>query len=287
MFHPDRHKDRLQALVDTAETVLLPVYSGKASAWAMCELTRGESMSPACTIHHWHKHKHDALGKLEQDLKTYCNVGACQRHVYQTKLPQSHMIVLNVAAKKILNREALVSGGVDVPCDAPFAAAQERLRQMLEKVMFAAFRDVESDLRKLARTDESVHALLHLLLDSLAHLLEKPIAFPFDEVAAVAEASMPAAASTASVFSEPAALTPPKRSKVFAEPAALTPPKRSVILPRAKPLFQRRRARPESSTLDEQGRATTDTSEIENRNVLSPAKSQQALSPTSTVSDSV
>ena len=66
MFHPERHKARLQALVNTAETVLLPVYSGKASAWAMCELTRGESMSPACTIHHWHKHKHDALGKLEQ-----------------------------------------------------------------------------------------------------------------------------------------------------------------------------------------------------------------------------
>ena len=249
MFQPDRHKARLQTLLDTSTTVLLPVYSGKAAAWVMCELARKTSTEHVCTIHHWHKHKHEALSKLEQDLRSYLNVSMCHRKVYQMRLPQTHMIVINVAAQKLLGRDELVAGGVDVPCDAPFATTHKKLRGFLEEIMIAAMRAMESDLRQVARTDESVKALLESLLERTALDLKANTNSAAEKLSNATEQPISTASAKA-----------PASENALAQ--RITGVQLLGYVPRGKPLLKRRRFEQSDATdsadpsLSQQGHGT-------------------------------
>ena len=242
MFHPEKHKVRLQSFIQAADICLLPVYSGKAAAWAVCEIVKTTSTTRECTIHHWHKHKHEALSLLEHDLNAILHVDKCQRRVYQFKLPQTHMIVINVVVQNLLGRKQLVSGGVNIPCDAPFAVTHKKMRHFLEESITVACREDESDLRKVARKDENIKAIVEPLLDWTALLLENsaPIASEQTSATAVKNVDRPTVSSSKTLpegpqpsHSETVSDVPASKNVSTTKPGAM----RACELPRAKPLF--------------------------------------------------
>ena len=169
MFQPEKNKLRMQSILKEAETVLLPVFSGKAQAWAMCEFKQMAS-STKCIIHHWHKHKREVLHQLEQDIATHLHVHDMKYHVYQMKVPHTHMIVLNVMLQRFLLAQVRVEGGAGNACDAVFSEGHQALRHSFEKLAFAVERHAETDLRRIVKQDETVQNELKGLLGLAARL---------------------------------------------------------------------------------------------------------------------
>ena len=216
----------MQALLAAAPTVLLPVYSGKAGAWAVCEILEGVAGRRTCVIHHWHKHKQEALDKLEQDLAKNLSISMPRRHVYQMRAPHSHVIVLQVVMRHLMQADMLVSGGGNVPCDAVFAAAHQSLGRSLETIVVAARALAMTDVLGLAKVDGTVSEVLTSVLGMPAALLRP----------SPSERSFDAAASSGTSASHPVTPTGALGTAGAAQAAHLEAPS---SVPRAKPLVKR------------------------------------------------
>ena len=166
--------------------------------------------------------------KLEQDLAKNLNISMPRRHVYQMKAPHSHVIVLQVVMRHLMQADMLVSGGLNVPCDDVFSTAHKSLARSLEAIVVASRALATTDVRGLAKVEGTVKEVLTSALGMTAALLRPP----------ASERPPNAAASATASASVPVPSTGAMAAAGAKQPSMPVP---SVTAPRAKPLFKRPR----------------------------------------------